>query len=134
MSDLNDVIFDLGGVERIAGTLPVSASDAEITAHLGTNCEGPAVPSLAQVKSHITPYLNARTDALNAQAARKIADTDAINTAIASPVIQYLNTHTPQECADYVAGILVGLPAPIIQLQQHYAIALCVLMKDKLRS
>jgi hypothetical protein len=134
MSDLNDVIIDLGGVERIADVLPVSASDAEITAHLATNCIGGSIPTLEQVKAHITPYLNARTDALNAQAAKIIADTDALNTAIASPVIQYLNTHTPQECADYVADVLVGLPAPIIQLQQDYAIALCVLMKYKLRA
>lgn len=65
--------------------------------------------------------------------AQQLADKSAIDFAKAEPVIQYLVNHTPQECADYVAGVLVGLPAPVIELQQQYAMALCVLAKGSLR-
>lgn len=54
--DLNDVILDLGGVDRILEPLALGASDAAIQAHLNTNVVGVNKPTLAQVKANIAVY------------------------------------------------------------------------------
>jgi hypothetical protein len=70
-------------------------------------------------------------EALAAQA-QAVADQAAIASAKADAVIQYLVSHTPAECATYVTANVTNL-ATATALLQKFAMALCVLSKDKLK-
>lgn len=67
-----------------------------------------------------------------ARQALRTADADAIVTAKADNVIQYLVTHTPTECAQYVQTNVTDL-ASAKTLLAKFAIALSVLAKQSLR-
>lgn len=58
--DMNDVILSIGGVSRISAKLEITASDAEIAAHLATHCSGENIPTVAQVRAQIPVYQAAR--------------------------------------------------------------------------
>jgi hypothetical protein len=74
------------------------------------------------------PLSQQEIDAINAN----IAEQAAISSAKADAVIQYLVSHTPAECAAYVASNVTNL-ATATALLQKFAMALCVLSKDKLK-
>lgn len=76
--------------------------------------------------------LNAPTPEQVAQQAQALADKQQADAVKADNVIQYLVTHTPAECAAYVGSNVTNLATAVTMLQK-FAIALCVLSKDKLR-
>lgn len=59
-------------------------------------------------------------------------DNEAISVAKLDPVIIYLATHTPDECASYIQANVTSM-ATAIPILKKFAIALCVLVRDKLR-
>ncbi len=68
--DLNDVILDLGGVDKITASLSLNATDSAINTHLANNVFGSNKPTLSQVKAHITVYqakVNASQNAAQTQ-------------------------------------------------------------------
>jgi hypothetical protein len=70
--------------------------------------------------------------AMQAIASRIAADENDVNSAKLNPVIQYLVTHTPAECNAKARGDVTDLASAKIMFG-HFAEALCVLAKDKLR-
>ena len=54
--DLNNIIIDLGGVERILSAITYPATDTELLEHLAQNCIGDNVPTLKEVKAHMLVY------------------------------------------------------------------------------
>lgn len=65
--------------------------------------------------------------------AQEVADESALNSARENVVIQYLLTHTPQECVDYVNTNVTSL-ATAKDLLGHMAVALCVLVRKGVRA
>lgn len=76
--------------------------------------------------------LRAPTPEQLAKQALAVQDDAAKNTAIINPVIQYLVSHTPAECIAKVNSDVTDLASAKAMLG-HFAVALCVLAKDKLR-
>ena len=70
--------------------------------------------------------------ALQAQQALATLDASAVTVAKANAVINYLVTHTPQECAAKVQTDVTNL-ATAKDMLAHFAQVLCVLAKDRLR-
>lgn len=64
--------------------------------------------------------------------ARLLDDQTATDTAKLNPIIQYLVTHTPAECAAKVQADVTSLATAKTMLA-HFAVALCVLARGKLR-
>ena len=61
-----------------------------------------------------------------------VADASAVTVVKANAVINYLVTHTPAECAAKVQTDVTNL-ATAKDMLAHFAQALCVLAKDRLR-
>lgn len=78
------------------------------------------------------PDLSAKTPEQLAVEAQKALDAAAKESAKLDAVIQYLVTHTPDECAQYVQDNVVDLPSAKAFLKK-VAIALSVLTKRELR-
>lgn len=76
--------------------------------------------------------LNAPTPEQIAQEAKRLEEKQQADNAKTDAVIQYLITHTPAECSAYVAANVTNL-ATAVNMLQKFAIALCVLSKDKFR-
>ena len=74
----------------------------------------------------------ADVDAFLAPSAQSVADASAVTVVKANAVITYLVTHTPAECAAKVQTDVTNL-ATAKDMLAHFAQALCVLAKDRLR-
>lgn len=74
----------------------------------------------------------ARKAAADALAAQQVDDEAAKNTVKLNPVVQYLVNHTPAECSAKANKDVTDLASAKIMFG-HFAEALCVLAKDKLR-
>lgn len=74
----------------------------------------------------------ARYDADAFKRQRKQQDADAVVAAKADQTIQYLVTHTPQECFDWVQSNVTDLASAKVFLGR-VAMALCVLARRELR-
>jgi hypothetical protein len=77
--------------------------------------------------------ISAFNAAIAASDALRLADKIALDASIVNPVIQYLVSHTPAECVAKVNSDVTDLASAKIMLG-HFAVALCVLAKDKLRA
>jgi hypothetical protein len=64
--------------------------------------------------------------------ALRVADEAAFTVAKVNPIIAYLTRHTPAECAAKVQSDVTNL-ATAKDMLAHFAVALCVLSKEKLR-
>jgi hypothetical protein len=78
------------------------------------------------------PQLSAYQAIVNAAIAAQAASKSATDIAALNPVIQYLGSHTPAECIAKVNTDVTDLASAKIMLG-HFAVALCVLVRDKLR-
>ena len=92
--DLNDVIIDLGGIERILTAIADPATDDELQKHLEKNCIGTNVPTLAQVKAHIPVYKlrldNTVSPIRQAEIDQARADLEDLDRASLREVIEYI--------------------------------------------
>ena len=92
--DLNAVIIDLGGVERILTAIADPATDDELQKHLEKNCVGSSVPTLAQVKAHIPVYqVRLGSTAIpikQAERAKALADLEALDRASVRDMREYI--------------------------------------------
>jgi hypothetical protein len=89
-------------------------------------------PDMVLLSDAELAILRAPTPEQIAAAALQAQDEAAKNVAIVNPVIQYLVSHTPAECIEKVNTDVTDLASAKIMLG-HFAVALCVLAKEKLR-
>jgi hypothetical protein len=78
----------------------------------------------------VEPYVP--TPAEVAKAAQDQQDSDSVAAAKGNAVIQYLVTHTPAQCVAKVQTDVTSL-ATAKDMLGYFAVALCVLARDKLR-
>ncbi len=76
--------------------------------------------------------LRAPTSEQIAAQEKALAEKQQADATKADAVIQYLVTHTPQECAAYVGQNVTNLATAVTMLQK-FAMALCVLSKERFK-
>ena len=86
---------------------------------------------IAVVEAGIVPPPPPTPEEVAAQA-QIVADEYAIGVVKTNPVIQYLVTHTPDECVAKVQADVINLETAKVMLG-HFAVALSVLARGKLR-